>query len=568
MKELAFLSNQMTSALISMDTNVAWFPAPRFDSSPIFASILDEEHGGEFRVVPRGKVISTSREYLTYNVLRTTIYAEGGKVTVTDLLPIGEPAIIRKVEAEIPVRVKVYPTFNYALHRPVTKFHRSAIQFLNPVGDDCVGFVYGKGEREGNEVLLPKGTHFLYLVYFKNAKHGLFSEKSAKLSLDVEEAFNATVSFWKGKEKRAEGKLAKGSYTVLYGVLYSPTSAPVASPTTSLPEVVGGKRNWDYRFAWIRDSSIVAQDLIEVGEVVTGRRILNFLLGLVNFASKPFRHPLYTVDGEDPPPEVELKWLPGYKGSAPVRVGNKASEQLQLDVEGFFMSALWKYYEKTGDLVFLKEVEEKVKYIANWVSRNWGLTDASIWEERGVSRHYTHSKAMMWVALKRAGEVMRELGEEDYWKESREKLREWIFNNCVHEGYLTRYAGSTDVDSALLSLPLYGFLDVKDEVFLRTLRKIEENLKVGPFVKRYASDFMGEAKHPFLLTTLWLARVYVRLGKKEEAMKVVEELDKLSPLGLVGEHLDVEEGDFAGNFPQAFVHAELLALLKELGVKL
>lgn len=194
------------------------------------------------------------------------------------------------------------------------------------------------------------------------------------------------------------------------------------------------------------------------------------------------------------------------------------------------------------------------------------LKDASIWEERGVARHYTHSKAMMWIALKRAGDLFREIGEEDRWVKSREKLREWIFSNCVSEkGYLTRYPGTDEVDSALLSLPLYGFIDVNDKVFIATLEEIEKRLKVGVFVKRYLTDFMGEAKHPFLLTSLWLGRVYVGLRRINDAIKILETLDKYSgSLGLLGEHADIENEEFAGNFPQAFVHAQVISLIKEL----
>ncbi|MCY0859399.1 MAG: glycoside hydrolase family 15 protein [Sulfolobaceae archaeon] len=573
-KSYGYISNQLTGALISSLGEVVWLPMPRYDSSPVFAKILDEEYGGELKILPNDEVVKGEMSYDVMNVLTLRLSLRSGKtVKVTYLIPIGESALLAKIESDVEVRVIAKPTFEYGLYRPIVIYHRSALQYLNPVNDDCLALVYTEGKRgEDNSIVMQAGVNYIYLVYYKNFKHGLFSYKAESLRLNVKKAFENTVAYWKEKEKRVDKvntrfkKLLKSSYGILLGTIYSPTSAPVASPATSLPEIIGGKRNWDYRYAWIRDSSIIAEGLMDAGDVINARRILNFLLGLINFSSKPFLHPLYTIDGGDPPPEKEIRWLSGYKGSKPVRVGNQASEQIQLDVEGFFMSALWKYYEITHDKEFIKEVMPKIEYIANWEAENWRLKDASIWEERGVSRHYTHSKAMMWIAMKRAGDLMKEIGEEDIWEDSRRELRDWIFSNCVSkEGYLTRYAGSEEVDSALLSLPLYGFIDVRDEVFLKTLKKIEGELKSGLFVKRYLSDFMGEAKHPFLLTSLWLGRVYVRLGRADEAIKILEELDRVSgDLGLLGEHYDVENEEFTGNFPQAFVHAQVISLISDI----
>jgi GH15 family glucan-1,4-alpha-glucosidase len=193
------------------------------------------------------------------------------------------------------------------------------------------------------------------------------------------------------------------------------------------------------------------------------------------------------------------------------------------------------------------------------------MKDSGIWEDRGEPRHYTHSKIMMWVALDRAGKLAEYIGKEDRWKESKEKIRKWVLENCVSNGYLTRFGGSVDIDSSILSAPLYGFISEKDELFLNTLSKKEKELKVGNFVKRYKSDFMGEAKHPFLLTTLWLVRVYVRLRRIEEAKEIISGIEQIAgSLHLVGEHVDLEKKEFTGNFPQVFVHAEIVNLIKEI----
>ncbi|MFP3164184.1 MAG: alpha,alpha-trehalase TreH1 [Acidianus hospitalis] len=563
--QLGFISNQRTSAII-LGTSIVWFPVPKFDSPSIFTKLLDED-GGEFSILPE-KIESIKQYYEHPLVLTTEVKTErGGSLKINDLLPLGETVIIRKVESDVPFTVVFKPAFKYALYRPIIL--RDI--FVNSKGRDCVGFLYkwdGKVRRQGSFTWrFSKGKGFLVVNYATDKEHGAFSERGKALQMDFEKPFEKTIKYWESFDVKSKvyEDLYRSSVYVLLGSIYSPSGASIASPTTSLPEVVGGSRNWDYRFAWVRDSSITAEALINAGFIIEARRILNFLLSLVNFTSKPFYYPLYTVEGTIPPPEVKLMWLSGYKNSKPVRVGNAASKQIQLDVEGFFMNALYKYFEKTGDTVLIKDVFDKVEHIADWISENWLMKDSGIWEDRGEPRHYTHSKIMMWVALDRAGKLAEYIGKEDRWKESKEKIRKWVLENCVSNGYLTRFAGSEDIDSSILSAPLYGFISEKDELFLNTLSKIEKELKVGNFVKRYKSDFMGEAKHPFLLTTLWLARVYVRLGRIEEAKEIISGIEQIAgSLHLVGEHVDVEKKEFTGNFPQVFVHAEIVNLIKEI----
>ncbi|MBB5254974.1 alpha,alpha-trehalase TreH1 [Sulfurisphaera ohwakuensis] len=565
--KLGFISNQITSAIIQ-GTSIVWFPVPKFDSPSIFAKLLDED-GGEFSIVVKKE--SQLKQYYEHPlVLTTEVNTEKGKIKITDLLPLGETVIIRKVESEVPFSVVFKPFFKYALYRPIILKDK----FINSKGRDCVAFLYswdGKVKREGPFVWkFSEGKGFLIANYSTDVEHGALSERGKNLRLNFEKPFEKTIEYWESFEVKSNmyEDLYKSSVFVLLGSIYSPSGASIAAPTTSLPEVVGGSRNWDYRFAWVRDSSITAEALINAGFIVEARRILNFLLSLINFTSKPFYYPLYTIEGTIPPPEVKLMWLSGYKNSKPVRIGNAASKQIQLDVEGFFLNALYKYFEKTGDKVYIKDVFDKVEYIADWVSENWLLKDSGIWEDRGEPRHYTHSKIMMWVALDRAGKLAEHIGKEDRWRESRESLRKWILEKCVTNGYFARFAGSEDVDSSILSAPLYGFVNERDILFLNTLSKIEKELKVGNFVKRYKTDFMGEAKHPFLLTTLWLARVYIRLGRIEEAKNIISNIEEIAGnLKLIGEHLDVEKKEFTGNFPQVFVHAEIINLIKELEEK-
>ncbi|MCG3109715.1 hypothetical protein L3N51_02010 [Metallosphaera sp. J1] len=560
---LAFISNQITSAILD-GTSVVWFPVPKFDSPSIFSKLVDER-GGEFSILP-GEVTYMAQEYRDPMVLTTYVETDQGKMVIQDLIPIGETIIIRKVESEFPFKVVFNPIFYYGLYRPVPDGNRR----INPRGRDCVAFLYeydGEVEVESDDVWrFSRGRGYLVVNYSSDAKHGPMSERTSRLSLDFSRPFEKTVEYWRRSlpaSKEYLRELYTTSVAVLLGSIYAPSGGPIASPTTSLPEVVGDSRNWDYRFAWIRDSSIIAEALLDADYVVKARDIINFLLSLINFSSKPFFYPLYTVEGTIPPPEKRLPWLSGFRNSRPVRVGNGASTQVQLDVEGFFMASLYKYFERTGDRVYIYDSLEKITYLADWEAENWRMKDSGIWEDRGEPRHYIHSKIMMWVAMDRAGRIMNALGMNDPWKERREELRSWIFENSGE--YFPRYAGSTEVDASILSAPLYGFVDVNDKLFLNTLQRIEKDLVKDGFVKRYLSDFMGEAKHPFLLTTLWLARVYIRLGETRKAKDILERLDKVSgTLHLLGEHLDTSTMEFTGNFPQVFVHAQVVSALREL----
>ena len=571
MKPLGFISNQKTSALIK-DSSIVWFPVPKFDSPTVFTRLLDEE-GGEFAIIPNYKVREVKQYYEHPLVLTTELVTEKGRIKITDLIPLGETVIIRKVEAEVGFKVLFKPRFRYALYRPIIKGNR----FLNPRGRDCIAFLdFYQGESKKVSKYtwrFSSGSGILVANYATDTRHGVMSERGKVLATDYMRSFEETIKYWESydvKDVEKFKELYKTSVFTLLGSIYSSSGGSIAAPTTSLPEVEGGNRNWDYRFAWVRDSSITAIGLLDAGLIVEGRRIIDFLFSLINFSSKPFYYPLYTIEGTIPPPEIKLNWLSGYKGSKPVRIGNAASKQVQLDVEGFFISAVYKYYQLTGDKVFIADQFDKLSYIADWISSNWSLKDSGIWEDRGEPKHYAHSKMMMWIALDKIGKMAKELGKVDRWSESREKLREWILTNCVKNNHFIQHCGGEDeVDAALLSAPIYGFIDVKDPLFLSTLEKIEKELLVdGTFVKRYKKDFLGEAKYPFLLTTVWLARVYVMLGEMEKAEKIVERIERVAGnLHLVGEHVDPARNEFTGNFPQVFVHAELVSLIEELNKK-
>lgn len=555
MRPLGFISNGLSSALID-NGSVIWLTFPRFDSPSIFGKILDDE-GGEFSIYPEDKC-ETSMTYVKANVLSTKFRCNQGEAEIMDIMPIGERSLVRVVRTTIPLKVKVKPAFHYGLYKPIVEEEEDGVRFMNPKSRECLALI------PNVHTIMPPGVT-LYLIYSSAKEYGPFRKRIGR---QVEKSINATISYWEKKVPFGGvdeiERMKEVSLMVLLNSIYSPTGASIAAPTTSLPEIEGGRRNWDYRFAWVRDSSMVSEALLSAGYIVESRRIINFLLGSMNFSSKPFLHPLYAVDGGDPPPEREIKWLSGFKGSKPVRVGNGAASQVQLDIEGFFVEALYQYYLRTGDREFLRENWVKLEYIHEWVSKNWKLKDAGMWEDRGKSQHYTHSKVMMWVSLDRIEKMGKEIGKKVSHL-SKDKLRQWIIENCVKDGRFVRYAGSEEVDANLLTLPIYGFVDVNDPVFMNTLRKVEVDLLKNGFVKRYREDFMGETAHPFTLANVWLARIYARLGRDEEATKLIKNLAQPSNgLYLIGEHIDVDKMEYTGNYPQVFTHAQILLAIEEI----
>jgi GH15 family glucan-1,4-alpha-glucosidase len=568
----AFLSNGLTAALEN-EGSIDWFPCPRFDSPSIFSKILDK-NGGSFTIKPIVEYLY-KKEYIGYSLILKSEFKvkDGKKLQLIDFLPLSLPAIIRIYDSEIPFYTEVNPMFEYSLIKPGVQFLESGIIFTNPRSKEGVEVLLnGSYTFEDNKIIFSPGKGFLYLLYSKDLRYGLFSKKGFVYSRPYE-ALDKALRYWdaqisKAKKIQISQKEYYRSLTVILGLTYNPSGGVIASPTTSLPEIVGKERNWDYRYVWVRDASYSSEALIRAGLYIRGRDILSFLTSMIDPSSKSFDHPFYSIDGTAPPAEEELTWLEGYRHSKPVRIGNGAYMQVQSDIEGAYMHALYTYYKETNDEGFIKDVWWAVEAIANWIKNSWKDKSTDIWEQRGIYEHFVHTKVMDWVAMDRASKLAELLGFENDWKEVANEIKEDVLTNGYSEKTksFVRYYGSEEVDAALLTLPLYNFIDANDPKFISTLERIEKELSVSKgLLLRYKDDFLGEVTNPFTLVSTWLARVYIRLGKIDYAKDIINTLIECSTdLGLIAEHYERNTCNPMGNFPHLFPHSGLILALIEL----
>ncbi|MCL6563849.1 MAG: DUF5911 domain-containing protein [Firmicutes bacterium] len=566
-----FLSNRLTSALVGPDTSVDWLPYPRFDSPSVLTRLLGDHRHGYFRFDWDGDPAVEQSYVAGSNVLETRIGARR-EITITDFLDPARPTLCRAVETRQEISFSLSLAFQYGLIPARIRRHRDRLRFSNPLGEGSLDLaVYdARGHRLPPAAQVKSGAAVWplrpgrYLVELGSI------EERAVLSEKVKEAVHhwrrLVPSSYRGPHREAFER----SLLVLYGLTYSPTRAVIAAPTTSLPEELGGTRQWDYRFTWVRDAAYVAEAWLMAGVTEAARDLLHFLLSLVGPEPEPFAAPLVRIDGSWHQQERELPWLPGYQGSRPCREGNGAASQLQLDIEGDLIWAVARYLELSQDLAFVSRHWPQIRRIVDFVAAHWQRRDASLWEFRNREAHYTHSKLMCWVALSKGAELAESLGHREHgarWAHTAQAVREAIERHGVdpQRGHYVQQFGGRGVDAALLLFPLYGYCPVDAPRFQATLRAIERELVDRGWVYRYRQDMLGAAQHPFVLANTWLARIYWRQGevaKAEAALAPV--LAAQTDLGLLGEHVDIQTGTPRGNFPQAFSHLGILQVLAEM----
>lgn len=595
-----FLSNSHTAALLSADGSIDWLAFPRFDSPAVFARLLGSKENGYFRIHPEVDAQSSQQYLDRTNIITTTWESAEGRAVVHDYLAMGRAELRRLVKTEIPMIVELNPRFQYGLVGAATMAVNSGAIFRNPLVREALIFALNAMPRLSSDAVtsnlservwhLPPGHYELIMQYLADDQEWLIEaadvlqEQMTMAEEDLEnehmnDSLAHTITYWHHMLEQIapytgpHQKAFIRSLLVLDGLTYRTNGAIIAAPTTSLPETVGESRQWDYRFAWVRDGSYAAEALLNAGDHVAARRFLEFLLNCVDLQGKPFQAPFFHVDGTLIRGERSLDWLRGFQDSVPCREGNAATRQQQLDIEGDFMWTVWRYYEVTQDLDFVKAYWYTIKTLVDWVSLNWHQKDASLWEFRGQDAHYTHSQLMCWVALHYGAQLADTMADEhsaEKWRRESHKIRSAIehegFNTTL--GHYVQAFGGETVDAALLVMPLYDYCAADDPRFLATLAKIEQVLVRDFWVYRYAGDMLGTASHPFVLASFWLARVYLQLGRTPEAQHIVESLLKnRTDLGLLGEHADQETGAPRGNFPQGFSHLGLIMTLLDMAPK-
>jgi len=578
-EDYALIGDTHSAALIGRDGSIDWLCLPRFDSGACFAALLGSKSNGRWLIAPQGGARHCSRRYRHDTlVLETELESDAGVIRVIDFMPPrqAEPDVIRIVEGvsgHVPVEMELIVRFDYGSIVPwVRKIdgHLGAI-----AGPDALAFwsdvpTYGKDLTTRSEFTVGPGEQVSFVLMWHP------SNETAPQPLKPLDALEDTTKWWRdwvgtgSYDGRWRDEVVRSLIT-LKALTYAPTGGLVAAPTTSLPEKIGGVRNWDYRYCWLRDATYALYALTIGGYTDEAAAWRNWLLRAA--AGDPASlQTMYGVAGERRLTELELDWLPGFRHSKPVRIGNAAVRQFQLDVYGELMDALHvgrRHGIRSDEDAWDFELE-----LLTFLEKAWPEPDEGIWEVRGGRRHFVHSKVMTWVAFDRAVKAVERFGLHgpvDEWR----KIRATIHDQIHREGFSTRgntfvqYYGSDEPDASLLMLPLVGFIDANDPRMLGTVAAIERELLQDGFVRRYrphqAVDGLPEGEGSFIACTFWLADNYWLQGREEEAVRVFEALLALcNDVGLLAEEYSVELKCQLGNFPQAFSHVMLINTARNL----
>jgi GH15 family glucan-1,4-alpha-glucosidase len=576
--EHGLLGDTRTAALVDADGSLDWLCVPRFDGETVFGSLLGGPAAGSFVLGPAAPAEVVERRYRPGTAtLETTWSSQGSRLTLTEgmvaevagrLLP--ATLLVRRLSVEADsaeARVLFDPRLGERHQAPAVR--RSGHHLVCTWGSLAAALISDQDApvRVGSptQVRVSAGRPVTFVLAV--AQHEplvLVDPDEAWALLQRDEAGWCT---WTAGIDAATPfrEAVVRSLLTLRLLTYSPSGAPVAAPTTSLPEQYGGSRNWDYRYAWPRDASIGVAAFLGVGKSEEARSFLWWLLHASRL-QRPRLPVLFTLDGRRAPAERSLHGWPGYAGSSPVRVGNAAAGQHQLDGYGWVVDAAWVLVD--GGHPLYSETWRAVRGFADLVSRRWAEPDAGIWEVRGDAAHHVHSKLMAWLALDRAlriGETHRlPARQRRRWEDARAALgadvRDRGFDTTL--GAYTRSYGSRDLDAAVLVLPLIGLEDTGSPRVHGTVDAIREQLSAGgPLLYRYppGRDGLPGGEGAFLPCSFWLVQALAHSGRKDEAMELFTELLELGgPLGLYGEEMDPATGDHLGNYPQALTHAALV----------
>ncbi|MGI9120298.1 MAG: glycoside hydrolase family 15 protein [Acidimicrobiales bacterium] len=573
LEDYALLGDTESAALVSAQGSVDWLCLPRFDSPACFAALLGTPDHGRWLLAPADGRRCTSRAYRDGGlVLETRFETASGAVTVVDCMPPrdGSPDLVRVVRGEsgrVDMRMELVIRFDYGSIQPWVRKIDGRTCAVGGPDALCLSTpvkVHGEDMRTVARFSVGQGDQVPFVLSWYPSHQPVPPVVEPFAALDGADRWWrewAAKGSYQGEWKEA----VQRSLCVLKALTFEPTGAVLAAPTTSLPEDLGGERNWDYRFSWLRDATFTLDALLASGYTDEARAWRNWLLRAV--AGDPADlQIMYGVSGERRLPELELPWLAGYEGSAPVRVGNAASAQFQLDVYGEVLDSLHQA-RKVG--IDNKEPAwDLQRALLHNLERVWQQPDEGLWEVRSGRQHFTHSKVMAWVALDRAVSGVEHFGLSgpvDQWR----RLRAEIHDDVCSKGFdaerntFVQHYGSKNLDASLLMLPLVSFLPPDDPRIRGTVEAIESELVVDGFVRRYntesTEDGLAGDEGAFLMCTFWLADCLHLLGRHHDACDLFERLlDLRNDVGLLSEEYDVGAKRLVGNFPQAFSHVALI----------
>ena len=579
--DYALLSDCHSGALVSKDGSIDWCVFHRFEARPVFARLLDWKKGGYFQIAPTGEYES-SREYVpNTNVLETRFETADGVLTVRDALVVrveeGHPdhRLVRRLlcdSGSVEVRLRFEPRFDYALTQPRVELVEDDLAIAYGGPDALIlqsELTIGATEMSACEAVqtLAEGDEPLVTLTWclpQELKPDRLPREQILGELD------GTIGYWQAWAERCtyDGPYRDEvvrSGLVLKGLTNGPTGAIVAAATTSLPEDLGGERNWDYRYSWLRDSALTVNALFMLGYTEEAHAYMTWLRRTTAGSAKALQI-MYGAGGERFLPEIELDHLEGYRGSRPVRVGNAAAEQFQLDVYGEMLDAAWHYRRHGGEIddVFW----EFLRRVGQAVLEQWEQPDSGIWEIRGELRHFVSSKVLAWVALDRLLRIAKadeRDGEVDAWREACHAIKKAVDDEGVDpktQAFRQYFGDDGRADAANLLAPIAGFVDFDDPRVRATSELVSKDLAADGFVRRYVTDGMdgvGGDEGAFLICSFWLVECLARGGDEKRARELFARLlSTCNDLGLLSEEVDPATGELLGNFPQAFSHLGLI----------
>ncbi len=571
-EDYAMIGDCRSGALVSKNGSIDWLCLPRFDSAACFAALLGTPDHGRWQIKPRGRA-SVSRQYVGESlILQTDFKTAGGSVRVVDFMPIEQhdSSVIRLVtglSGRVAMTMELVIRFDYGLSVPwMSKTGKNT--FTAIAGPDMLTLrttaeMHGRGMRSVAEFSVAEGETVSFVLTNSRSYHPI------PKPINIARAMASTTRFWRDWSRRCHDVgpatgLVRRSLITLKGLTYLPTGGIVAALTTSLPEELGGARNWDYRYCWVRDATFTLLAFMNAGYIEEAQAWRDWLMRAIAGSPEQLQI-MYGIAGERRLDEWEIPWLPGYAKSVPVRVGNAASTQTQLDVYGELMDALTQ--AARGGIQPTERAVISRNLLLDHLETIWAQPDEGIWEIRGAPQHFVHSKAMSWLAFHRGAEstTLHDERRRGHYRRVAAKIHAEICKQGVDPTgkYFVQHYGATQVDASLLLLAIVGFLPPDDPRIRATVEQIEQQLMMDGLVLRYQTaskvDGLSGVEGAFLACSFWLVDNYVLLGRMDDAQKLFAKLTGfVNDVGLLSEEYNPKTKRMLGNFPQAFSHVALV----------